>query len=936
MLGNKLLAQKLTASNVTFHGDVLLDSHFDSPLSRSELTLVGQSTITGDRVKIVGFQANLTAHGQTFEGKTFELDEGGTLTIGASTLGSDTVITGGGRVFGVDGSPIENHGVISSSPGPGGIYISHVSNFGIMENVSLGTFVNQPNGIIRATANNQVQISTAEWQNSGQIFIEENATLAIDTRFNRANLGNYDNSAGGRVEIRTFFENEGQLLSLDANDGHWHLNSGTIQGGEIEVLEGASLTYRNAVFDGTTFLGDLVIEAGNLALREGATFTGNAEFTSGGISLADDTTFVGKSIRLETGNIGYTASSLYLDATTTVSGSGTLWGKSLENHGTVLSDAGDRLQIRGPNFSSSQVDNYGTFSATGGSTIRVGLTGGRESWRNFGVIRADSTSSIDLGGRFELTDVGVLEIQAGTKINVIGTFDLGGASLEADDIAPWTLRNGEVINGALRPSTNGTLWRFGRGDEIFPLNRLENVTVHHDILLAETSATLSLGPGSTFEGDAHLTAEATWLQFDDDITLTDQEISMVEFSVVEVKSGRLLTLGPNAVVRGAGDLIGPIHNEGTIRADIPAARLSVLGIHNAGHLEVLAGSEMHARNITGYQPIIARGKLGILGGIEPRLIFLGGELSTGFSSVSALFLDDDSRVDIAGHITTISDQLVFEMLDESTWSIDDSTWLQFDGGHDATFEDRTTWARLEVGGADLGNNPSGFSNNFEIPNLVLQDGTQLLLTDYFDNGNRGTSGREVLYVDELRFLGDNATLNLNGIDIFYNTLIGNPDQIVNIPVNGGGLTPDLDDDGIIDTDDIDALIAAISSGDHNSAFDLNGDGPVDETDLIQWLAEAGALNLPGGVSYDFADANLDGRVDGLDFLAWNANKFTTSSAWTQGDFNADGIVNGLDFVVWNTNKNFVAQAVPETQFNLLAIMLATLVILKTHPTAERR
>jgi hypothetical protein len=55
-------------------------------------------------------------------------------------------------------------------------------------------------------------------------------------------------------------------------------------------------------------------------------------------------------------------------------------------------------------------------------------------------------------------------------------------------------------------------------------------------------------------------------------------------------------------------------------------------------------------------------------------------------------------------------------------------------------------------------------------------------------------------------------------------------------------------------------------------------------------------------AYAVGDANLDGFVDGLDFIRWNANKFTTNSNWCDGDFNADGFVDGLDFIEWNANK----------------------------------
>lgn len=51
-----------------------------------------------------------------------------------------------------------------------------------------------------------------------------------------------------------------------------------------------------------------------------------------------------------------------------------------------------------------------------------------------------------------------------------------------------------------------------------------------------------------------------------------------------------------------------------------------------------------------------------------------------------------------------------------------------------------------------------------------------------------------------------------------------------------------------------------------------------------------------------ADANLDGVVDGQDFVVWNANKFTPTGKWSQADWNADGVTDGQDFIIWNGNK----------------------------------
>ncbi|MEM8679359.1 MAG: hypothetical protein AAGF97_08410, partial [Planctomycetota bacterium] len=119
-------------------------------------------------------------------------------------------------------------------------------------------------------------------------------------------------------------------------------------------------------------------------------------------------------------------------------------------------------------------------------------------------------------------------------------------------------------------------------------------------------------------------------------------------------------------------------------------------------------------------------------------------------------------------------------------------------------------------------------------------------------------------------------------------------------------TCDLDQDGSCGVADLDQLISAIASGDASPRFDLTSDGLVDVQDRDAWLAEAGAQNLASGASYQLADANLDGLVDGLDFVTWNNHKFSVTGKWSQGDFNADGMTDGLDFVIWNSNKFMTA------------------------------
>ena len=130
----------------------------------------------------------------------------------------------------------------------------------------------------------------------------------------------------------------------------------------------------------------------------------------------------------------------------------------------------------------------------------------------------------------------------------------------------------------------------------------------------------------------------------------------------------------------------------------------------------------------------------------------------------------------------------------------------------------------------------------------------------------------------------------------------------------------------------------IASGINTNSFDLTGDGLVNGSDLTEWLTIAGATNLPSGNAYLVGDANLDGTVDGQDFIAWNNSKFTSTAAWCSGDFNADGAVDGQDFIAWNANKfqsadGLGSSAVPEpTSLALAALAIGLIVARRSKAT----
>ena len=154
------------------------------------------------------------------------------------------------------------------------------------------------------------------------------------------------------------------------------------------------------------------------------------------------------------------------------------------------------------------------------------------------------------------------------------------------------------------------------------------------------------------------------------------------------------------------------------------------------------------------------------------------------------------------------------------------------------------------------------------------------------------------------------------------------DEAVGIAKLTQTVRADFNYDGVHNVSDADLLVQDIASATNSPELDLNEDGVVTLEDLDVWLEVAGG-HVQGG-AYLPGDANLDGAVDGPDFLIWNDNKFGPGSGWSDGDFNADGLVDGLDFLIWNSNKfqSAALQAVPEPAFaSCLSLCVGIFVVL---------
>ena len=104
---------------------------------------------------------------------------------------------------------------------------------------------------------------------------------------------------------------------------------------------------------------------------------------------------------------------------------------------------------------------------------------------------------------------------------------------------------------------------------------------------------------------------------------------------------------------------------------------------------------------------------------------------------------------------------------------------------------------------------------------------------------------------------------------------------------------DFDEDGLLTVADIDALSAAIRTGDRLPIFDLDLDGQVNELDRWIWVKQL-AVTL-------FGDANLDGTFNSADLvLVFQTGQYedggTGNPGWAGGDWNGDGVFSSRDIV----------------------------------------
>ncbi|MCA9214903.1 MAG: lamin tail domain-containing protein [Planctomycetales bacterium] len=136
--------------------------------------------------------------------------------------------------------------------------------------------------------------------------------------------------------------------------------------------------------------------------------------------------------------------------------------------------------------------------------------------------------------------------------------------------------------------------------------------------------------------------------------------------------------------------------------------------------------------------------------------------------------------------------------------------------------------------------------------------------------------------------------------------VGNP-ATPGTAVFGVGVQGDFDGNGIVDANDIDLLSAQVRVGGGDLAFDLNGDGAVNNADRVVLVKNV--LNT------FFGDSNLDGIFNSSDLVfIFVAGEYEdgvpNNSTWAEGDWNGDGDFTTLDLVTAFQDGGYVRAVKP--------------------------
>jgi filamentous hemagglutinin len=533
-------------------------------------------------------------------------------------------------------------------------------------------------------------------------------------------------TSGGPLTFNsTTITNNGTIQNNAATDT-LAFNSATISGTGLIDPKGGSLQlnssslYDHQLGAGTVQIGGTTYFYGKNTLNAGTSINvpdgqGLYFHDHGG---SDPATLIGGDVTLASaGNATYFSASNALSLQSNL----VLGGTSSQNYvtGSTITLAGG-YTIQGQGYIQAPLVNNGAVTATGlGLTLSSSAIDNEGTMTSGGPLTFNSTTISNNGTIQNNAATDTLAFN-GATIYGNGTSSLidpkgGSLQLNSSSLYDHQLGAGAVqIGGATyfygKNTLNaGTSINVPDGQGLYFYDSLSN----HATLIGGDVTLASAGNATYFSASNALSLQSN--------------LVLGGTSSQNYVTGSTITLAAGYTIQGQGYIQAPLVNNGAVTAQ-------------GGNLTISGG-------ITGNGAVSVLGNatLNILSNLQ-----VGNLNMTQFTNLAVQ----------NGQTVRISQDFTFAQQTPSSWNWGAGTTLLMDGSG--------TPQRLEVGGKDYGYVPAGFSNNFNLQNLDINgDGTDVYLTDWINNGQRGGRGgsAEALYVDSLYIaLGD--TLNLNGLHLY--------------------------------------------------------------------------------------------------------------------------------------------------------------------------
>ncbi len=404
---------------------------------------------------------------------------GGPLNVGLINQGAISANVSGGTIY-LIGSPVVNSGSIGMSNG-GNLSVNYMPDVtGVATNSSGVLTLNGSYDISSPLAlDNSTLTLGGSWTNVATITLS-NSTVTLSGNLTVSNLGTFK-PTNSTVYLAGNLDNTNTTLTLDGQS--WILNGGTIAGGTVDTVNGASLIAdANGTLNGITLNGTLdvgnSINGGWLNVLDGLTLNGTALVgnpTNGwyGYINFEDTESLTGTATVQFGDSGNCNAMRMTTASTTltlgpevtvVGGYGQIGGApyclgspstvNVVNQGTIMSTvAGDYINISAQAFT-----NTGTLTATAG-TINVnpnysGTINVLSGTANFGINALNNYGQLNISGAAQLSGLNAHFMLEGGYVPLLGnSFTLVNYGSDASPFASVSYPS---------PS-DGLFWQFTYG-----------------------------------------------------------------------------------------------------------------------------------------------------------------------------------------------------------------------------------------------------------------------------------------------------------------------------------------------------------------------------------------------------------------------------------------------------------------------------------------